>query len=286
MIGLDALRDYLERLFSEAYDPWVILIELLLIGAVVYSAMRFLRGTRGARLMQGIGLVILIAFVIVRRLAQEFHWERIEFLFQYFVGAVFLLVLVVFQPELRRAFMRIGERSWFSTLFKKSDDVIDAVVTSVAHLSKKRIGALIAIERVTGLSAIIDSGVTLEAKVSTELLNTIFWPGSALHDMGVIIRQGVIAAAGCQFPLADSEDLDRSLGSRHRAALGLSNESDVVVIVVSEETGTISLAHRAKLYRPLSPQQLRRMMFALLAGQDLPVDDQAADAEEHGKYAA
>lgn len=262
-------RDYFRRLLSGAYDPWTILIELLIIGVVVYSTLRFLQGTRGASLMQGIGLVLLVSFVVVRRLAQAFHWERIELLLQYFVGAVFVMVLVVFQQELRRGFMRIGEKLFLSSLLRKNDEVIDPVISAVTALAKKRIGALIAIERATGLSGIIDTGILLDAKLTPELLSTIFWPGTALHDMGVVIRGGRVAAAGCQFPLAESGELERALGSRHRAALGLSLDSDVVVVVVSEETGAISLAHEGRLHRSLTPQELRRRLWSALRGEPM-----------------
>ncbi len=256
--------DYFRQLGSEAYNPWVMLIELLLIGVVVYCTLRFLQGTRGARLMRGIGVVVVASFVVVRILAERFGWERIEFLYQYFVLAVFLITLVVFQPELRRGLMRIGERLWFTSMYRLPDKVIGPLIMSVSALSKKHIGAIIAIERVSGLGAIIETGVRLDAKLSADLLNTIFWPGSALHDMGVMIRQDRIVAAGCQFPLAEAVDLERGLGSRHRAALGLSEESDAIIVVVSEETGSISLASDGELHRALSVEVLQTMLYELL----------------------
>ena len=260
----EALIDYFRQLASDAYDPWVILIELLLIGTVVFCVLRFLQRTRGARLMRGVGVVVVASFVVVRMLAERFHWERIEFLYQYFVVAVFLVTLVVFQPELRRGLMRIGENLWLTGLYRKSDQLIELLVQSASALSKKRIGAIIAIERLSGLAAIVETGVALDAKLSAELLNTIFWPGSALHDMGVIVRQGRVVAAGCQFPLAETIDLERGLGSRHRAALGLSEESDAIVVVVSEETGIISVAHDGRLLRTLTPESLRDILYDLL----------------------
>ncbi|MCH8969033.1 MAG: TIGR00159 family protein [Planctomycetes bacterium] len=258
------LVDYFRQLGSEAYNPWVILIEFLLIGVIVYGTLRFLQGTRGARLMRGIGVVVVASFVVVRMLAERFGWERIEFLYQYFVLAVFLITLVVFQPELRRGLMRIGERLWFTSMYRLPDKVIEPLVLSVSALSKKHIGAIIAIERVSGLGGIAETGVRLDARLSADLLNTIFWPGSALHDMGVLIRQDRIVAAGCQFPLAEAVDLERGLGSRHRAALGLSEESDAIVVVVSEETGSISLASDGELHRALSPEVLQTMLYELL----------------------
>ena len=258
------LVDYFRQLGSEAYNPWVMLVECLLIGVIVYGTLRFLHGTRGARLMRGIGVVVVASFVVVRILAERFGWERIEFLYQYFVLAVFLITLVVFQPELRRGLMRIGERLWFTSMYRLPDKVIEPLILSVSALSKKHIGAIIAIERVSGLGAIVETGVRLDARLSADLLNTIFWPGSALHDMGVLIRQDRIVAAGCQFPLAEAVDLERGLGSRHRAALGLSEESDAIVVVVSEETGSISLASDGELHRALSPEVLQTMLYELM----------------------
>lgn len=264
ILSSQPLSDYFRELSSGARNPWVVVTELLLIGTVVYFTLRFLQGTRGARLMRGIGVVVVASFVVVRMLAERFQWERIEFLYQYFVVAVFLVTLVVFQPELRRGLMRLGERLWFSGFHGKPDTVIEPLVQSVSALSKKRIGAIIAIERVVGLAAIIETGVRLDARLSAELINTIFWPGSALHDMGVIVRQDRIIAARCQFPLAEAIDSERSLGSRHRAALGLSEESDAIVVVVSEESGAISVAHDGELHRTLAPEVLRSVLYRLL----------------------
>ncbi len=149
------LVDYFRQLGSEAYNPWVILIEFLLIGVIVYCTLRFLQGTRGARLMRGIGAVVVASFVVVRMLAERFGWERIEFLYQYFVLAVFLITLVVFQPELRRGLMRIGERLWFTSMYRVPNKVIEPLVLSVSALSKKHIGAIIAMERVWGVGAFV-----------------------------------------------------------------------------------------------------------------------------------
>lgn len=261
-----SIFEHFRRLTSGAYNPGVVLIELLLIGVVVYTTLRFLQGTRGARLMRGVGVVLVCSFILVRMLAEKYHWERIEFLYQYFLLAVFLITLIVFQQELRRGLMRIGEKMWFARLFKKVDRTIEPIVLAASALSKKRIGALIAIERFTGLGAITESGVLLDARLSPELLSTIFWPGSALHDMGVVVKQDTVVAAGCQFPLAESGDLDRALGSRHRAAVGLSQESDAVIVLVSEETGTISIAHDGSLERAVEPSALRERLYALLGG--------------------
>ncbi|UCF32588.1 MAG: diadenylate cyclase CdaA, partial [Phycisphaerales bacterium] len=222
--------------------------------------LRFLQGTRGARLVRAVVIILAVSFAIVRLLTVWYEFDRINVLYPYFILAVFLVSLVAFQTELRRMLLRLGEAGWLQSWSRSSARVIDPLVEAVARLSKKKIGALIAIERSTEMGALVESGVHLDAEVTTELLETIFWPGTALHDMGVIIQQGRVSAAGCQFPLAESGDVDRSLGSRHRAAIGMSQEVDAVVIVVSEETGTISVAIRGRLRRALTPDTLREVL--------------------------
>jgi diadenylate cyclase len=229
---------------------------LILIGLVVYTVLRFLHGTRGARLLQGLITLAVGGVVVVNVLADWFRLERIEVLYEPFVWTVLLTTLVVFQPELRRGLMRLGETRWRRTRQSEIDRIARPIAAACAQLSKNKIGALMAVERDIGLSGLVDQGVKLDARLSSELINTIFWPGSALHDLGVIIQRGRIAAAGCQFPLGDAEGVDRSIGSRHRAAIGLSLDSDAIVVVVSEETGSISIAERGRLYRHIPSDAL------------------------------
>lgn len=239
---------------------WTDLVELLVIGLAVYAVMRFLRGTRGARLLRGFILLLVASMLLVSFIANVFDLQRIKVLGPIFVQALFFIALVAFQPELRRALIRLGATTWFGPSSHEFDRVLDEVVEACAHLSKNKIGAIIAFERATEFGGLIETACRLDAEVSKPLLLTIFWPGSALHDMGVIISQGRLAAAAVQFPLTDSEDIDPSMGSRHRAAIGLSQESDALIIVVSEETGVISLVENGKMERPLTPEQLRQRL--------------------------
>jgi diadenylate cyclase len=251
------IRDYISNLFSSsAYRPASVALELILIGIVVYAVLRFLHGTRGARLLQGLLSLLVVGLLVLRVLADQADLERIKQLYQPLVWTVFLTTLIVFQPELRRGLMRIGETSWRRGRAPDIDRLARPIATACAQLSKNKIGALIAIERDIGLGGLTDDGIRLDARLSVELLNTIFWPGSALHDLGVVIQHGRITAAGCQFPMADAEGLDPSIGSRHRAAVGLSLDSDAVVVVVSEETGAISIAVRGQLHRRIPPDAL------------------------------
>lgn len=256
----DALRYYLETLFSEAYDRTTIGIEFLLIGLVVYTVLQFLHGTRGARLLKGLIVLLIIGFFAVNVLAVRYEWDRISVLYESFALGVWLTVLVVFQPELRRGLTRLGEASWFQQWNEDVEQVVAPIAGAVTALSKSKIGAIIAIEREVPLGSYAENGVQMDAKLSVDLLHTIFWPNSMLHDMGVVVQQNRITAAGVQFPLAEAGTLDRRLGSRHRAAVGLSGETDALVVVVSEETGTISIADRGRLIRGVLPEAMPRVL--------------------------
>ncbi len=265
---LRAISDYLSYLYRVArYDLAEVAAEMALIGLVVWWAVRFLRGTRGASLLKGAAVVLAVVYLCIRLLPKdpERGWERIEFLYGKFLLFIFVAVVVAFQPELRRVLSRIGRARLFGGAPQYAEEEIAALVESAGFLGRNKIGAIIALERKVGLAGVMESGTPLDAEISAGLLNTLFYPGTQLHDMGVIVQQGRIAAAGCQFPLAESEDVDPSLGSRHRAALGLAQETDAVIIVVSEETGRISVACEGQLYLGLEPDALRELLRATLA---------------------
>ncbi len=260
---LQAVTTYVRRVST--YNPFVVGVQLLLIAAVVWAAMRFLKGTRGARLLKGAALLLGLVYVGIRLLPKNDDWKRIEFLYGHFLLFTFVAVVVAFQPELRRALIQIGQARFFHGSRTRVEKTVDALFESAAYLARNEIGAVVAIERSVGLGGIIDTGTPINGVLTASLLNTIFYPGSNLHDMGVVVREGKIAAAGCQFPLAESEEVDPSLGSRHRAALGLAQDSDAVVLVISEETGRMSLACEGQLYLGLQPENLREMLLELLA---------------------
>lgn len=253
-----------------SYPWWQVLIELLIIGSIVYWVISFLQGTRGARLLKGIVVLLITIYVVVRLLAGRFGLERIEFLYGRFLLAAGFAIVVVFQPELRRALMRLGETRLFRGFSNQLNDDIDALVESATFLSRRKIGGLVAIERDVGLGGIAESGTRLNADLTAELLNTIFWPNSPLHDLGVVVSSGRVTYAGVQFPLAESGDLEKELGSRHRAAVGMSQETDAVVLVISEETGDISIAERGQLLRKLTPETLRGLLSELLGRAESP----------------
>ena len=279
-----AITNYL-RYLIHSYDLIPMLVELFLISFVVYTVIRFLGGTGGEKLFRGI-LFVVLGFWGIRLLANQLQLdlERIDWLFKYFLAIVFLVAIIAFQPEIRRGLMQLGQtRFGRNAAAPQLERIIEQVVDAAAPLSRSKIGALIAFEREVGLSDLVATGTRLNADVSTDLLHTIFWPGCPLHDMGIVIRRGKLAAAGVQFPLAEHGEYDRILGSRHRAAIGLSKETDAVVVVISEETGQIGLAVDGKLTRFLTLEQLRQQMFKLLMPQPAPAARPVEPATSHPK---
>lgn len=261
----------------QSYPPREVLIELGLLWIVVYVMHRFLRGTRGGRVFKGLAMILIVATPIIKIITSQAQFDRLNFLYNYFITFAVLTLVIVFQPELRRALVRLGEASLFRGGGVRSLRVVEEIVASATYLSRHRVGALIAIERQVGLDGIVEAGTPLDATITRELLNTIFWPNTALHDMAVIIREDRIASAGTQLPLTESTHIAPELGSRHRAAIGLSEESDAVVIIVSEQTGAISVAHRGTLTRELLPDDLQYQLRKLL-GLKLPKTKPGKDA--------
>jgi diadenylate cyclase len=247
------------------YHWWQVAIQLFLIGAVVFWIIRFLEGTRGVRMLKGIAILLISLYLVVSLVGNVFRLDAIVFLYEKVLLFASFALAVVFQPELRRALMRLGETRLFRGWSQQINEDIEQLVESATFLSRRKIGGLIAIEREVGLVGFAESATRVNADLTADLLNTIFWPNSPLHDLGVVISQGRIAFAGVQFPLAESGELERELGSRHRAAVGMSQESDAVIVVVSEETGDISIAESGKLIRKLTPDALRGLLMELLA---------------------
>lgn len=245
------------------YSTLEVVVELLIIWAIVYVAIRFLRETRGAGAVKGVLMILIVGTLGIRLFGgQDQSFQRLSFLYDRVIGFVVLALVVVFHPEIRRGLRRIGETPFFRVSSLEYRPTIDAVVAAASFLSQNSFGALIAIERSTRLGTICESGTRLNADISARMLQSIFWPNSALHDLGVVVRGTKILAAGVQFPLAEDDEVPNpALGSRHRAAIGLSLEADCIVVVVSEETGVISVAERGHLRRRLSPEQLHEILY-------------------------
>ncbi len=248
-----------------SYPAWEVLVEMLVIWLIVYVSLRFLRGTRGAGVVKGFAVLVIVLTLLIRVLGGWMEaFTRLNFIYDKFLGLVAIMLVVVFQPELRRAMVRLGETRLFRPARKTMLPVVGAVVDAAEFLSKNQFGALIAISREVNLSALADTGVRLDAMVSSELLRSIFWPNNPLHDLGVIIQGDRVLAAGVQFPLTEETGLSYELGSRHRAGLGLSAETDCIVVIVSEETGKISVAEGGRLEREIPRTELPGVLILKL----------------------
>ncbi|MEM7227938.1 MAG: diadenylate cyclase CdaA [Planctomycetota bacterium] len=249
------------------YHWFEILVEMAVIWCVVYLIFRFLQGTRGAGVIKGV-VVLLVVLTLLIRVAGSAGdvLGRLDFIYNRFLGLLAILLIVVFQPELRQAMIRLGHTRMFRLgRAPQTERVIEAVSDAVLFLSKNQFGALIAVEREVRLGGLSDVGVELDAKISARLLETIFWPNSPLHDLGVIVRDDRIVAASVQFPLIEEGAIMGTPGSRHRAAAGVSLESDCVVVIVSEETGAISIAERGQITFDISRDQIRDEIARRLA---------------------
>jgi diadenylate cyclase len=238
-------------------DAWRPLVEILILAIGIYYAFIFVRGTRGAPVMSGF-LGLLLALTTISILLDL---AVLMFLLQIFSTVFLVAVLIIFQPELRRILAELGTQPFFSTLHQQRAN-IEVIIKTAARLSELRIGALMAMEQSIQLQEAVESGIVVDCQATPEILETIFFPNNAIHDGGVIIKEDRIAFAACIFPLTQRQDLHPSLGTRHRAAIGLSEETDAVVVVVSEETGAISYAHKGHLVRGVTEEQLRAFLTA------------------------
>lgn len=236
---------------------WRPILEILFIWVLIYYLLRFFRGTRAMQVFMGL-LMIAIIFNIAKVL--ELHTINWVLTKLFAVGVV--AFLIIFQPELRRGLARIGQNTFVGGFLKKGGTV-DELIQACEYLSRHRIGALIAIERDIGLKNYVEGSIRMDSVVSQELLITLFTPNTPTHDGGVIIVGDRVAACGALFPLSQNPELSRFLGTRHRAAVGLSEETDAVCVIVSEETGTVSVAVEGKLTRDLDSESLKNLLLNL-----------------------
>ena len=249
---LDAVLSFLKA-------QWTSGVEIIILAAVIYYIYLYLRGTHGARILIGLALVFLTLTLV----SQLLNLEVIGWLLRSISVFLAIALVVIFQPELRRALTELGSHRFFTTVVEEKE-TIEVITDAVFELSSKSFGALIAIERDLSLKAIVETGVALDAKFSKELALTVFHPKTVLHDGGMIVAGDRIVAAACIFPLTQREDLDRNLGLRHRAGLGLGEESDAISIIVSEETGQVSICHRGVIERALGVERFRERLNQLL----------------------
>ncbi len=242
---------------------WASVIDILLVSIIFYALLTIIQGTQAVQLLRGLMIIVIITVVVT----SVFQLTAFSWLIRNSLPALLVAIPVVFQPELRRLLERLG-RSTGGFLYVRSQEtvvreVIQTVARACSQLSLARHGALIVLERETGLQDIIETGVRLDAEVSEELLLTLFFPNTALHDGAIIIRQDCIVAAGCVLPLSTTDGGERQLGTRHRAAIGVTESSDAIAVVVSEETGIISIAHNGRVIRRLDEKRLGKILNAL-----------------------
>ena len=262
------------RFFLQEFH-WTSLIDIAIVAAVIYLALSKVRGTRAVPVLRGI--VLLGLLLISLNLWGQFTQTRLVaggWLIEKMLPALFVAIPVIFQEELRRLLAELGQfgrlTHWFRSRKEGDTAVVDILAESARRLSTRRHGALIVIERQTGLQEYINTGIKLDAELSVELLLAIFYKDAELHDGAVVIRQDRIAAASCVMPLSNSRFSDRQMGLRHRAALGTSEESDAVVLIVSEETGNVAIAHRGRVLARQPLSNLSKILQAFLQNGDAP----------------
>lgn len=261
--------------FPELFkEHWRDAVEIAVLWVLVYQLYRIFRATRGARILVGLAVVIIVLTLA----SQLLELRVIEWMVKSAAAILAFALLIIFQPELRNALARLGSSKLFSFATSQQKVFLETVGDSVMKLSKNRFGALFAIERSISLEEYETTGIVIDAQLSVELVASIFHPKTSLHDGGMILKNERVAAAGCIFPVSQKELSDRALGLRHRAGFGISEESDAVAIIVSEETGHVSIVTGGKLYRGLSEKEFRTKLEELFLTHDQA--HQEMDSEE------
>lgn len=236
-------------------------LDIIIVALIIYYLLTMIEGTRAVQIIFGLAAVFLLFL-----LAQQWELFTLSWFLGHFLGSIILIIVILFQHDIRKALAGIGKSPFLIQISpgKSEKHVVDEIVKATSFLSNRRIGALIAIEGKNSLADFAEIGMSIDAWVSTELIISIFNPSSPLHDGGLIIGNNKILSAGSFFPIATDPDLERELGTRHRAAIGLSRETDAITIVVSEETGTIALAYQGELNRGLDATYLSTRLHDLL----------------------
>lgn len=262
----------LNRTQVSAWD----VLDILIVSLLIYEALKLIKGTRAIQMIGGTVLVLGLFYV-----SQAFPLRTVGWVIRNLLAYLVFAAIVLFQSDIRRALSHLGRARFFRYLSRseRTAETIEEVVTAAGMLAKARVGAIIVFEREIGLRNYVESGVPIDAAVSYDLLTTIFQPTTPLHDGAVIIAEDRLAAAACFLPLAVGPQLDRDLGARHRAAIGLTEEIDALAVVVSEERGEISLARHGKLTRALSPDDLRHRLQTLILQRRRETPNSAAEVD-------
>lgn len=242
---------------------WRDVLDILLVTLLIYKAIIMLRGTRVVPALHGLFLVVLFYF-----LTRPIGLNTITWILENFLGSLFLIIIIVFQRDIRLALTYMGSRGRFSFKFLRRKqnipELVEPIANAVTYMAQRRIGAIVVIERSMPLADVVTGGVKLDARISKELLISIFWVGGPLHDGAVLLRDGKISEAGCILPLTTLVEGKQDYGTRHRASIGVTEETDAVAVVVSEERGAVSIATRGRLTAPLDGAQLRRALIDIL----------------------
>lgn len=241
---------------------WQDFFDILIVWFIIYRVLLIIRGTRAAQMLAGIGIIIFAYFV-----AKQLGLITLYWILNTFLSSIFLIIIIIFQRDIRRALTQVGQTTPFTKSFENTAHSMEEVVKAARFMAHRRTGALIVLARETGLKEYIDSGQMVNATLSKELLISLFQTTSPLHDGGVIIRQGRILAVSCVFPLTKNPYISKKLGTRHRAAIGLSEETDAVVIVVSEETGRIALVQHGTITSDLDAKSLKNQLESIFVPQ-------------------
>lgn len=252
----------MEDIWNFLLKTWKPVVEVTVLAMGIYYVFKFIRGTRGAPVVYGF-VIFLLSLTL---LAKLLDLAVLDWILRTFAAFSAVAVLVIFQPELRRILAELGTRPMFATVREQREN-IEVIVQTAERLSDVKIGALIAIEQTIHLQDVVESGILVDCEATPEMLETIFFPNNAIHDGGVIIQGDRIAYAACIFPLTQRQDLNPSLGTRHRAAIGLTEETDAIVIIVSEETGSIGYAYKGQLVRGVSAEKLRALLTSVLVSR-------------------
>jgi len=244
---------------------WQPIVEILILAVGIYYGFAFIRGTRGASIVTG----FLVVMLTLSFITSAFKLTVLRWLLGSITTFFVVAVIVIFQPEIRRLLAQVGNLQLFGNAHAQREN-IEVIIQALERLAEVRIGAIIAIEQTTPLRDMVESGVTVDCVATPEMLETIFFPNNAIHDGGVIIKGDRITHAACILPLTRRQDLNKSLGTRHRAAIGLCEETDAVVVVVSEETGAISYAYKGQLTRGVNAENLRAFLSSVFVTPERP----------------
>ncbi len=242
-------------------QSWRAVLEIAILTMGIYSVIRFVRGTRGAPVVTGF-LLLLLALTLVTIVL---NLQVLRLILSNFFTFFAIAVIVIFQPELRRMLAELGNLPLLGASREQREN-LEVIVRAVERLADVRIGMLVAIEQTVQLQDVVETGIVVDCEATPEMLETIFFPNNAIHDGGVVLKGNRITHAACIFPLTQRQDLSKSLGTRHRAAIGLSEETDAVVVAVSEETGAISYAYKGRLVRGVTLEELRSFLTSVLVG--------------------